>query len=127
MKKISPSLEDYLETIYFLKLKKSSVRVTDIALELGIAKPSVINAISKLIEGGYVTQERYGLVVLTEFGQRNAKIIFSKHTTIKNFLIKVVGVSDEVAEDEACKIEHIISQDTIDKMKKLTESVAVQN
>lgn len=121
MKKISPSLEDYLETIYFLKVKKASVRVTDIALELNIAKPSVINAISKLIEAGFVTQERYGLVELTDTGVKQAKIIFSKHKAIKNFLINVLGVTEETAEEEACKIEHIISQDTIDRMKRLTE------
>ncbi|HHW90196.1 MAG TPA: metal-dependent transcriptional regulator [Clostridiales bacterium] len=118
-KKISPSLEDYLEAIYNLRRLNSSVRVTDIAIELGIAKPSVNNAISLLKDKGFVNQERYGLVELTQAGERRAEYILTKHTNIKSFLIKVLGVDEVTAEVEACKIEHIISDDTVFKMKLL--------
>jgi len=118
-KKISPSLEDYLEAIYNLRRLNSSVRVTDIAIELGIAKPSVNNAISLLKDKGFVNQERYGLVELTQAGERRAEYILTKHTNIKSLLIKVLGVDEVTAEVEACKIEHIISDDTVFKMKLL--------
>lgn len=73
-KKISPSLEDYLEAIYNLRRLNSSVRVTDIAIELGIAKPSVNNAISLLKDKGFVNQEKYGLVELTQAGKNAPNI-----------------------------------------------------
>ncbi|HEY8444352.1 MAG TPA: metal-dependent transcriptional regulator [Clostridia bacterium] len=122
-KKISPSLEDYLEAIYNLRRLNSSVRVTDIAIELGIAKPSVNNAISLLKEKGFVNQERYGLVELTEAGEKRAEYILSKHTNIKAFLMKVLGVDEVTAEVEACKIEHVISDDTVSRMKLLVNRI----
>lgn len=117
--KISPSLEDYLEAIYNLRRLNSAVRVTDIAVELNIAKPSVNNAVALLKEKGYVNQERYGHVELTPLGEEKARYVLNKHTTIKAFLIKVVGVDEDTAETEACKIEHVISDTTVDKMKEL--------
>ncbi|HEY8389733.1 MAG TPA: metal-dependent transcriptional regulator [Clostridia bacterium] len=123
-KKISPSLEDYLEAIYNLRRLNSSVRVTDIAVELGIAKPSVNNAIALLKEKGLVNQERYGLVELTPAGERRAEYVLTKHTNIKAFLIKVLGVDEVTAEVEACKIEHVISDDTVTKMNILLNKLA---
>lgn len=123
-KKISPSLEDYLEAIYNLRRLNSSVRVTDIAVELGIAKPSVNNAMSLLKEKGFVNQEKYGLVELTAAGEQRAEYVLTKHTNIKAFLIKVLGVDEVTAEVEACKIEHVISDDTVTKMNILLNKLA---
>jgi DtxR family Mn-dependent transcriptional regulator len=123
-KKISPSLEDYLEAIYNLRRLNNSVRVTDIAIELGIAKPSVNNAIALLKDKGFVNQEKYGLVELTSTGEQRAEYVLTKHTNIKAFLIKVLGVDEVTAEVEACKIEHVISDDTVLKMNILLNKLA---
>lgn len=123
-KKISPSLEDYLEAIYNLRRLNTSVRVTDIAVELGIAKPSVNNAMTILKEKGLVNQEKYGLVELTLAGEQRAEYVLTKHTNIKAFLIKVLGVDEVTAEVEACKIEHVISDNTVKKMNILLNKLA---
>jgi len=123
-KKISPSLEDYLEAIYNLRRLNASVRVTDIAVELGIAKPSVNNAMALLKEKGFVNQEKYGLVELTAAGEQRAEYVLTKHTNIKAFLMKVLGVDEVTAEVEACKIEHVISDDTVSKMNILLNKIA---
>lgn len=121
--KISPSMEDYLEAIYNLRRVSTSVRVTDIAVELDIAKPSVNNAVALLKEKGFVNQEKYGLVELTASGEEKARYILSKHTKIKAFLMKILGVDEITAEVEACKIEHVISDDTIDRMNAFINQI----
>ena len=113
---ITPSLENYLETIFFLDKQNGVVRVTDVAIEMSISKPSVNKAIKNLKQQGYVLHERYGSVTLTEKGLEVAKIVVSKHVVLKKLLHELIGVSEEVAEIEACKIEHVISADTLTKI-----------
>ncbi len=119
--KITASLEDYLEAIYFLNGKNDYVRVTDIASELGISKPSVNRAVNTLKELGYVDHERYGSLKLTETGTEIAMAVANRHVMLKSFLTEIVGVDADVAEKEACEIEHVLSPDTIKKMSAYLE------
>jgi len=113
---ISQSLEDYLEAIYFLTRQNKGVRLTDVAQRLSLSKPSVNRAINTLKDKGLVIHESYGLLSLTDSGLQLAKNIAKRHVLLKNFL-KFLGVSENIAEEEACKIEHSLSADTIEKLK----------
>jgi len=114
--KISPSQEDYLERILFIREKNSIVRVTDLAVEMNISKPSVNKAISNLKAQGLVSQEKYGLLNLTVEGEKLAKEIERRHITVKKFLHELLKVDEETAEKEACLIEHCVSLETIEKL-----------
>ncbi len=119
---ISSALEDYLEAIFELSRAKSSVRITDIALLLGISKPSVNRAVNTLKKQGLVSHEPYGDIVLTEDGRMIGEAVKRKHTMIKKFLVNVLRISESDAEKEACQIEHNISQSTVEKMKSFMEN-----
>lgn len=124
--KITPSLEDYLETIYFIYLKNHAVRVTDVAVEMGISKPSVNKAINNLKNKGYVNHELYGLLSLTDEGMDIAKSVARRHETITRFLSKIIGVDEETAEKEACLIEHTLSAETFDKLETFVDGYLAQ-
>ncbi len=114
---ISSALEDYLEAIFEISKSKSSVRITDIALQLGISKPSVNRAVNTLKKQGLVSHEPYGDITLTQRGLAIGEAVKHKHIMIKEFLINVLHISESEAEKEACMIEHNISQNTVEKMK----------
>ena len=114
---VTASLEDYLETIYFLN-NDDGVRVTDIATELSISKPSVNRAINTLKAQGLVTHEHYGSLFLTEEGLDIAKKIAKRHFMLKKFLTQILEVDEKTAEEEACLIEHCLSADTVEKLEK---------
>lgn len=114
---VTASLEDYLEAIYFLNGKNEGVRVTDIAVELDISKPSVNRAINTLKSQGLVEHEHYGSLTLTDDGVKIAEKIAGRHIMLKKFLSKVLNVDEKVADDEACLIEHCLSSDTINKIE----------
>ncbi|HCT65405.1 MAG TPA: metal-dependent transcriptional regulator [Lachnospiraceae bacterium] len=114
---VTASLEDYLEAIYFLYQKKSEVRITDVARELDISKPSVNRAINTLKKQGLVEHEYYGDLKLTEKGLKIACDVAERHKILKAFLTEKLGVNDETAEREACLIEHNISDDTMDRLR----------
>jgi|LSQX01.2.fsa_nt_gb Mn-dependent DtxR family transcriptional regulator len=114
--RISPSLEDYIEMIYNLLIENGSVRTTDIANALGVSKPSVNRAIKSLKEKGLANQEWYGEITLTKSGSCAAKEVLDRHNLIKTFLVDVLGVDKETAEQEACEIEHCMSEGTIEKL-----------
>ena len=117
-KKLTESIEDYIETIYLESQKHGKgVRITDVALELKVSKASANDAVRKLKELGYVEHERYGQIYLTEAGKNRAIKVYEKHRLITEFLVKALGVSLPVAENDACGIEHIISDETFEKMK----------
>ena len=116
--KITPSHEDYLETIYFLSKQNSSVRVTDVAAELGISKPSVNKAVNILKNKELVEHEHYGSLQLTEKGLEMAKSVADRHFVLKRFLKDLLKIDDTTAEEEACKIEHHISSNTITRLSK---------
>ena len=114
---IKESGEMYLETIFILKSEKPRVRAVDIVESLNYSKSSVSKAIGILKEAGYITVEENGNINFTELGFVRAKSIYDRHKILKNFLIKI-GVSEGVAEDDACKIEHHVSDETLDCIKK---------
>lgn len=115
---IHESGEDYLETILLLHKKTGFVRSIDIANELGYKKPSISRAISILKTNGYVTVAKNGEILLTEKGENKAEKIYERHEVIKNFLLNVLGVGEDISEKDACKIEHVISSETFEKLKQ---------
>lgn len=117
--RIQKSAEDYLETILRLTLQNGSVRSIDIANELGFSKPSVSTAMKRLRENGYITVEQHGCIQLTAKGQSIADKIYERHILLTRYLIEL-GVSADVAEQDACKIEHILSQETFDQIRAHT-------
>lgn len=106
------SLEDYLETIYLLVQAGGQARVRDVAAALHVKMPSVIKATLELKRLGYVVQERYGAIELTASGLEAASQILSRHTLLKEFL-RLLKVSEETAERDACTMEHILSAETL--------------
>lgn len=120
---MTQSLEDYLEMVSFLA-DEGPVRVTDIASRLSVSKPSVLTALKALEERGFVIHERYQGVMITEEGRQRASAIREKHDFLTAFLRDVVGVAPEVAEEDGCRMEHIISDETVEKLKALAERIS---
>lgn len=118
---ISNALEDYLEAIFELSKAKNDVRITDIALHLGISKPSVNRAVNSLKSQGLVAHEPYGDIILTEDGRFIGEQLSCRHAMIKKFLINVLHVPERDADNEACRIEHSVSQSTVERMKIFME------
>ncbi len=113
---MTKSLEDYLEVVYVLIHEKRRARVRDIATTLKVKMPSVVKGISELKKLELVTQEPYGDVELTAKGRRLATIILNRHTKIREFLV-MIGVSRRIADKDACLMEHILSAETMDKIR----------
>lgn len=111
------SEEMYLETILLLKKKNASVRSIDIATELDYSRPSVSRAVNLLQNNGYIVIERNGEIRFTEAGEKKAKDIYERHHIIMDVLIKL-GAEKEIAEDNACRIEHVISQELMEVLKR---------
>ncbi len=114
---IYKSGEDYLEAILMLQKRIGRVRSIDIVNELEYSKPSVSIAMKKLRETGYIVVEGDGSIILTDKGLEIATQIYNRHETITEFLIKI-GVSEEIARDDACKIEHTLSEETFKKLQE---------
>ena len=115
------SAENYLETIYILSKKLPVVRSVDIATELNFKKPSVSVAMKNLRENGYIIMNEHGHISLTESGYQIANTIYERHTLLCNWL-EHIGVSKEIAEQDACKIEHVLSPETFAAIKKYIAS-----
>ena len=120
MSEMTQSLEDYLESIYMLVEEGKPAQVRDVAKRLSVKMPSVVKAVRELKKLELVTQEPYSNIVLTEKGVRVAKHVLSRHTLIRAFLMKL-GVSRANADKDACLMEHILSAETIDKIRIYTE------
>lgn len=119
---MTQSLEDYLETIYRISLDSKVARVKDISSRLSVKKPSVINAIRELKNLDYLSQEKYGYVEMTDKGKRQAGLIFKKHLMLRSFL-RAIGVSEKTAENDACSMEHILSEETLNRIGKFTRKL----
>lgn len=113
---MTKSLEDYIEVVYVLIHEKRRARVRDIATALKVKMPSVVKGVSELKKLGLVSQEPYGDVELTAKGRRIATMILNRHNKIREFLIKI-GVSWRIADKDACLMEHILSAETMDKIR----------
>ena len=118
--RIQESGEMYLETILRLSQKSGHVRAIDVGEEMGYSKPSVSRAMSILKQGGYIVIEADGSIVLTDTGREIAEKIYARHTLITNFLISI-GVDKETAAEDACKMEHGISDASFEAIQKLVE------
>ncbi|MBR1554378.1 MAG: metal-dependent transcriptional regulator [Oscillospiraceae bacterium] len=109
--------EDYLETIYLLSKKKDFIRSIDIATELNYSKASISRAMKLLREAGLITMAEDGQIKLTKTGLQKATDIYSRHTLITDFFEKELGVNPVTAEKDACRIEHVISEETFLRLR----------
>ena len=111
------SLEDYLETILSLQNKHGQVRSIDIANEMNFSKPSVSVAMKNLREKNYITMAADGYITLTESGRKRAEAVMERHTLLSDWLISI-GVSKETALADACKVEHDLSEESFEAIKR---------
>lgn len=114
---INESAENYLETILILSKQKPVVRSVDIADELGFKKSSVSVAMKNLRNKEHITVTKEGFIYLTESGKEIAEMIYERHELLSNWLVKL-GVDKEIAAEDACRIEHVISKESFDAIKK---------
>ena len=121
MSAMTQSLEDYLEAVYMLISEDRPAQVRDVAKILAVKMPSVVKAIHELKKLGLVTQERYAAIELTAKGSRVAKLVLNRQTLLRSFLMKL-GVSRRNADKDACLMEHILSAETIDRIRTYTEN-----
>ena len=115
---LAESGEMYLETIYVLSRKIGNVRSIDVGEYMGYSKPSVSRAVGLLKSGGFINVDENGFLTLTDAGLELAVSIYERHTIVSNFL-KKIGVPDDIADEDACRIEHIISKETFDAIKNI--------
>ncbi|MEG1657703.1 MAG: metal-dependent transcriptional regulator [Oscillibacter sp.] len=114
---IHESAEDYLESILVLQKRLGQVRSIDIVNELGYSKPSVSIAMKKLRENGYITMAADGIITLNASGLEIASSVYGRHTTITRFFT-LLGVAPDVAAEDACKVEHDLSDETFRKIQE---------
>lgn len=112
----SETIENYLETIYMIQLKKEKVRSIDISTEMGYSKPTISITVKKYREEGYITIDENGYITLTEKGLDIAKHIYERHNVIAQILI-TLGVDEKTAFEDSCRIEHCISEKSYQAMK----------
>ena len=115
------SLEDYLETILMLQKSRGQVRSIDIANEMNFTKPSVSVAMKNLREKGYIMMDSTGYITLTEAGRRRAEDVLERHTILADLLMRI-GVSKETALADACKVEHDLSEESFEAIKRALRS-----
>jgi len=114
-KNMTPSKENYLKVLLELS-DGEEVRSSDVAEALGITKASVSCMMKRLMEEGYVVKEKYGAVTLTEKGHKEATKVKRRYNLLKSFLVRILGVDTATAAEDACRIEHIISPESLDKI-----------
>ncbi len=119
--KIKESAENYLETILLLSKKRPEVRSIDIVNELDYTKPSVSVAMKNLRENGYITMNSEGHISLTDKGRKIAETMYERHKLLSNWLM-FLGVDEETAMEDACRIEHVISVKSFEAIKKHTDA-----
>ena len=120
--KIRKSAQDYLETMLMLQQKKGYIRSIEVADHMGVTKPSVSYATKRLRENGYITMDSDGLISLTQAGLDIAQSMFRRHTVLTGVLMSL-GVDEETAREDACKIEHDISEKTFEALCRFAEKM----
>ncbi|MDR1598680.1 MAG: metal-dependent transcriptional regulator [Oscillospiraceae bacterium] len=120
---IRASAEDYLETILVISRARGAVRSIDIAAEMGFSKPSVSVAMKKLRQSGYVAVDGDGFITLTVEGKVAAEAVLERHSTLHAWL-RGIGVPDDIAATDACRLEHILSAETYAAIKRIAEEAA---
>lgn len=124
MVKLTSNMEDYLEAIAFCANQEGIARVSDIRDMLGVKTPSVTGAMKALAEEGFVLHEPYGGIKLTAKGRRTAEEVKKRHAIFKRFLEQVLKVNPKTAEDDACKMEHAVSKETMEKLHAYLHQIA---
>ena len=119
---IKESAENYLETILMLKKEKGEVRSIDIANELEFSKPSVSIAMKNLRENGYIETSKDGYITLTDKGADIAERMYERHVMITNWLVSI-GVEPQTAASDACRIEHVLSEQSFEAIKRHAQSI----
>lgn len=119
---LQESGEMYLETIYLLSKKSPCVRAIDVGEYMGYSKPSVSRAVGILKKGGYVITDDEGYLVLTEEGKRVAERTYERHRVLTD-LFKRIGISEKTADEDACKIEHVISDESFEAIKNFIKNL----
>ncbi|MDO4271104.1 MAG: metal-dependent transcriptional regulator [Eubacteriales bacterium] len=119
--KMQESAENYLEAILVLRQQKGSVRSIDVAHYTGFSKPSISRAVGLLRDNGYLSIDQNGCLCLTEAGLRVAENIYERHTVLTE-LLTALGVNPDTAAEDACRMEHVISQETFDRLKELARA-----
>lgn len=127
MMSYSQSEEDYLETLYIIHIEKKICRVKDVAQALGVKMPSVVSAIRSLSEKGLVEQERYGHIELTAKGKKIGKDVYERHKLLYAFFNEVLGLEPEIAEEDACRVEHHLSTETRERVLRIVEYIRACN
>lgn len=117
---IQESAENYLETVLMLRQRKGFVRSIDIANEMGFSKPSVSIAMKNLKENGYITIDDGGMISLTDKGREIAEKTYERHTLFTEWLIRL-GVSPDVAAEDACRMEHAVSEESFAAIKNFVQ------
>ena len=123
---LSSHMEDYLEVIGLLVQKNKVVRVKDISRTMKVKTPSVTAALGVLSEKGFVVHERYGYVELTPEGIKVAECVQKRHNTLVKFLTEILDIDPGIAAEDACKMEHSVSQETAEKLTKFVEFVSAR-
>ena len=123
MTNLTASLEDYLEIIYNNSGVDKSLRAVDISKKLNISRASVAEALKKLVAKGYINYDRYDNISLTDLGQSSASEVVSKHSVLQVFFEQILGLSTEEASENACKIEHVITNNAYLKMASYIENL----
>ncbi len=118
--KIRKSSEDYLEAMLVMQERHGYIRSIDIAAELGVTKPSVSYATKRLRENGYITMDKEGLITLTDKGMEIAESMYERHRLLTQFFVRL-GIREDVAREDACKIEHDLSEETFQAIKNHVE------
>ncbi|AFN03639.1 metal-dependent transcriptional regulator [Pyrococcus furiosus DSM 3638] len=110
--------EEYLETMYILQKNKGVIRVKDIAKMMRVKPPTVVEALKKLRDKGFVKYEEHEHILLTEKGLEVAKKTYSKHQLLTEFFINILGIPPEIAERDACQFEHYVSEVTVHRIRE---------
>lgn len=118
--KIRKSSEDYLEAMLVMQERHGYIRSIDIAAELNVTKPSVSYATKRLRENGYITMDKEGLITLTDKGLEIAESMYERHRLLTQFFVRL-GIQEDVAREDACKIEHDLSEETFQAIKNHVE------
>ncbi len=124
-KKLSSTVEDYLEIILNLEKNKKFVRVKDIAQEMGVKLPTVTSMLNNLVEQDLINHKKYESVELTKKGKRIARDVYHRHVILRDFLTTILGLDLKTAEEDACKMEHAISPSTLERLIKFMEFIEV--
>ena len=122
-KALSSTMEDYLETVLNLEKDKKFVRVKDIAQKMDVKLPTVTSMLNNLVERGLINHEKYEYVELTKKGNRIAKDVYRRHVIFRDFLTGILNIDPKTAEEDACKMEHVVSPVTLERFVKFMEFV----